>query len=353
MYLEEGCYVDLVTPFKKDGRVDYKALEKNIHFCIKEGVSGIFLVGLAGESPTLTGREHKEVLKRGTAFARCFGGQGVEVFCGTGSNSLKEALEYTRAAKNSGCDGVVLVDPYYNRPPSKHLKMHYRDIAAKNRLLKIVPCTFPSLTGTSLAPEDLRDIDSANICGVIREVQRSYRDVKEVKEVCSADFGIFSAQDDKTLKMMSDKSIGSRGVFSVVANIAPRAVQSMTEALLEGNMAKARSINEALKPFYRIIHVGEVRVVDKKNIVDRYPSPLPIKALMRGMGIIEGDCRLPLYKMSGGGVSQVREAVKIVWQKNPWVLEPMQHYYGVNIEERICEDRCWEEVTNKNSEAVF
>ncbi len=353
MYLEEGCYTDMVTPFKKDGKIDYCGLAKNIRFQVKEGVTGIFLVGLAGESPTLSAREHKNLLKKGVALAREYGGESLEVFCGTGSNSLVEALDYTKAAKEAGCDGAVLIEPYYNRPPSKHIRQHYLDIAAQNRRLKMIPCTFPSLTGTSLDPQDLRDIDSANICGIVSEIRDSYSDVREIKKICSVDFAIFSAQDEKTLKMISDKSIAARGVFSVVANIAPWAIQRMIALLSNGKIKEAKKINRALDPLYRIVNIKDARVVGRKTIVDRYPSPIPIKAVMMAMGIPSGECRLPLYKMSGGGVSQAREAVKSVWQNNPWILDPLQDYYDIDIEERIYQNSYWEEVADKNHQAAY
>lgn len=335
MYLEEGCYVDTVTPFHPGGKVDYRGLEQNVKFT-SQAVTGICLVGMAGESPTLSGAQHKEVLKRGTAYTREAKGKEIVVIGGTGSNALREAIEYTKAAKEAGCDGVTLIDPYYSRPPSVQLKENYYEaISKKFPLLKIIPCSFPSRTGTSLSPEDLRDIDSGNICGVLREVKDSFNDLREIRKVCRPDFAIFSIQDEKTLKIVSDREINGRGVFSVVANIAPFAVQRLLYYVKKGEIKKARLIDRALKPLYEIMTIKEPRFFDGKIIVDYYPVPITVKTAMNILGLPAGICRFPLGNMPASAVNQITEALKKVWIESPWVLEPIEDFYNVKIEERL------------------
>ena len=335
MYLDEGCYVDMITPFYQSGKIDYRGLEKNINF-VSQVVTGICLVGMAGESPTLSGAQHKEVLKRGTEFARESKGEKIVVIAGTGSNALHEALDYTSAAKKVGCDGVILVDPYYNRPPSIQLRdNYYKAIAKKFPLLKIIPCSFPSRTGTTLTPEDLRDIDSANICGVLREVKDNLTDLREIKKVCRPDFAIFSVQDEKTLKIVGDKEIKGRGSFSVVANIAPFAVQKMLEYLEIGEVKRARLIDRALKPLYEAMTIKEPRAVDGKIIVDYYPIPITVKTAMNILGMPAGVCRFPLGSMPLSAVNQIKEALRKIWIDNPWVLMPVEKFYGVKMEKRL------------------
>jgi 4-hydroxy-tetrahydrodipicolinate synthase len=247
MYLEEGCYVDMVTPFYPSGKVDYRGLQKNVKF-VSRAVTGICLVGMAGESPTLSGNQHKEVLKRGTAYAREVKGKEIVVIAGTGSNALREACEYTRAAKEAECDGVTLIDPYYSCPPSLQLKeFYYQEISKQFPRLILIPFSFPSRTGTFITPQDLRDIDGSNICGVIREVRDNFNDLREIRKVCRPDFAILSIQDEKTLKIVSDKEIKGRGAFSTIANLAPFAVQGMLDYVKKGEMKKSTSYRQGIK----------------------------------------------------------------------------------------------------------
>jgi 4-hydroxy-tetrahydrodipicolinate synthase len=335
MYLEAGCYVDMVTPFFPSGRIDYRGLEKNIKF-VSDAVTGVCFVGMAGESPTLSGAQHKELLKRGTLYVKKLKGEKITVIGGTGSNSLHEAFEYTQVAKKVGCDGVFLVDPYYNRPPSIQLKEnYYLAIAKKHPLLKIIPCSFPSRTGTMLTPEDLKDIDSGNICGVLREVKDSYNDLREIRKVCRPDFAIFCMQDEKTLKIVRDETIKGRGVFSVVANIVPHAVQKMLDYLELRDFKKARVIDHALQPLYSVMTIKDPRMIDGKVIVDYYPVPITIKTAMNILGMPAGICRFPLGNMSLSGTNQIKEALRKIWIDNPWALEPVEDFYKIKIEDRL------------------
>ncbi len=335
MYLDAGCYVDMITPFHPGGKVDYLGLEKNINF-VSQVAIGICLVGMAGESPTLSNFQHKEVLKKGTDYARKVGGKKIAVIGGTGSNSLDEAFEYTRAAREAGCDGVLLVDPYYNKPPSIQLRdNYYKAIAKKFPLLKVIPCSFPSRTGTKLTPEDLRDIDSGNICGVLQEIKDSFNDLREIRKACRPDFAIFSIQDEKTLKIVRDEDIKGRGVFSVVANIAPFAVQEMLDSLEVRNFKKARLINRALTSLYDVMSIKVPRMVDRKVIVDYYPVPVTTKTVMNLLGMPAGICRFPLSDLPLSGKNQIKEALRKIWIENPWILEPVEEFYNVKMGERL------------------
>ncbi len=339
---ESGCYTDLVTPFKEsDQRVDWRGLRKNIDFQIKEGVQGIIVLGLAGESSTVSPGEHGMLLKKSTAHVS---GRAC-IIGGAGSNSLKEALVYTGKAQEAGCEGVLLVEPYFNLPSSIQMRdEYYREVAKKFPRMKIIPCSFPSRTGSFLTPQDLKVLDKEvpGVCGTIREVRGNYDDLSEVRKVCRPDFAIFSAQDERTYKMMVNSSVKAQGVFSVIGNIAPGAVQKMVEHMLHGKFKDARKINNALKPLYEVVIVKEPVMVEQKVIVNFFPIPVSIKIMMKGLGLPSGNCRSPLRKTPLGAKNKVREALRRVWQENRWVLEPLESFYEIDIRERLEKDEVWQ-----------
>jgi 4-hydroxy-tetrahydrodipicolinate synthase len=120
-----------------------------------------------------------------------------------------------------------------------------------------------------------------------------------------------------------------------VANIAPFAVQRMLDYAKKGEIKKARLIDRALKPLYEAMTVKEPRIVSDKIIVDYYPIPITIKTAMNILGMPAGICRFPLGEMPLSGVNQIKEALKKTWIENPWILEPVQDFYNVKIEERL------------------
>lgn len=339
-----GCLTAIVTPFNPNGSVDWPGLQNNIKFQISQGVQGVVPVGTTGESPTLTPEEHALVLARTVDFSN----GRIFILAGCGSNSTEEALHYTGVAAGVGCDGVLLVDCYYNGPSSLELrKEYYGPIAAKFPELNIVSYVITGRTGCALSVEDLAILawKYPNFIAV-KDANGDLERMRRTRELVPPDFKIFSGDDDITFSMMTIPNIGAEGVISVIANIAPWAVQQMCKEVLGINIISAANLRNALDPLFRLVSVTTPRqkiiLGQEVIIVDKFRNPVPIKTMMRGLGMPAGVCRRPLGRMTPQGVEEVRNGLKNVWQNNPEILKPIEDFYGVSISERLADDIIWQ-----------
>jgi 4-hydroxy-tetrahydrodipicolinate synthase len=335
----EGCWTAMVTPFDRKGEVDFEGLEKNIRFQMENGAN-LVPTGTTGESPTLDWREHDRVITRTAKLAK---GKAF-VIAGTGSNSTKEALRGTKHAVEVGAQGALLVDCYYNGPSSLEMRTQYYELIAKAfRKALIVPYVIPGRTGTKLEVEDLAII------------HRKFKNVRAVKEatgdlgrmaktrtLLGEDFDILSGDDDKTYEMMTLNNIRASGVISVTSNAFPGPVGEMVKAILSGDMEKANRLKTVLDPLFRVVTVNTIESYEGFEVPAKFRNPLPIKTMMKGLGMPSGACRPPLGKMTAKGVEAIRNALKEVYEMDKTVFTPIRDFYKVNIEERLSNDRYWE-----------
>jgi 4-hydroxy-tetrahydrodipicolinate synthase len=334
----EGVWTALVTPFNRKGEIDFEGLEKNLQFQIANGAN-LVPTGTTGESPTLDWREHDRVISRVVKAAK---GKAF-VIAGTGSNSTKEALRGTKHAVEVGAEGALLVDCYYNGPSSLELRTQYYEVIAKAfRKIFVVPYIIPGRTGTKLEVEDLAIL------------HRKFKNVRAVKEatgdldrmaktriLCGEDFDILSGDDDKTFEMMTRSDIRASGVISVMSNIVPGAIGEMVKAILKGEMERANALKEILDPLFKVVTVNTIESYEGFEVPIKFRNPLPIKTMMKGLGLPAGPCRPPLGKMTPKGIEVVRNALKAVYEKDKEVLRPIQDFYRINVEERLTNDRYW------------
>lgn len=346
----EGAWTALATPFAEENEIDWEGFQKNVEFQISQGITGILPVGTTGESPTLAWEEHTQVISNCLDICQ----KKCAVMAGTGSNSTQEALKATEEAKNAGVESVLLMDCYYNGPSSLELrKEYYTKIAQAYPEIYIVPYIIPGRTGTALSPEDLAILSQE--CPNVRAVKEATGDLERMsrtRELIGEDFDILSGDDDLTFEMMIDPRIKSSGVISVISNVTPAAVEEMTRKVAGGNVSEARAIQEALQPLFGIVTVKckNERILSRKRkvvIEDKVRNPLPIKTLMNGLGMSAGQCRQPLGKMTRTGVEIIRDAAKLVWNKNPQILEPIEKVYEVDIAERLANDAYWDMLAYK------
>ncbi len=334
----EGCWTAMVTPFNRKGEVDYEGLEKNARFLIENG-SNLVPTGTTGESPTLDWKEHGRVITKAVKLAR---GKAF-VIAGTGSNSTQEALRGTKHAVEVGAQGALLVDCYYNGPSSLELRTEYYEIVARAfRKIFIVPYVIPGRTGTKLEVEDLAIL------------HRKYKNVRSVKEatadlgrmaktrsLCGDDFDILSGDDDKTFEMMTHSDIRASGVISVMSNIVPGPISAMVMAILKGDMERADYLRKVLDPLFKVVTVNTMESYEGFEVPCKFRNPVAIKTMMKGLGMPSGHCRQPLGKMTPKGVEIVRNALKAVYEKDKEILNPIQEFYKVSLEERIYKDKYW------------
>ncbi len=338
-----GCYTALITPMTSIGEVDYEGLHKLIDFQISEGIEGILAVGTTGESPTLDWNEHHKVTERVHEYieTRCL------TIAGTGSNSTQEALEGTAHAQTVGINCVLLVDPYYNGPSSLEIRTEYIEpIARKFPNVQVIPYIIPGRTGTQLLPQDIamahRQYPNVN---TVKEATGDLENMRLTRKLCGPEFNIVSGDDDKTYAMMTSPDIAATGVISVISNIAPRAVNEMTQHLLNGQTEKGRKIHEALQPLFNIVTVKTQEQTPFGPTTCKARNPIACKTLMNILGMPSGPCRQPLGKMTKNGLNVVLNNARKVYEDTPKILRPIEKYFKVDLKDRLYEESYWKGLT--------
>ena len=282
----KGAIVAIVTPFKKNGRVDEDRFRELIEFQIKNGTDGIVPCGTTGESSTLSHKEHDKVIEIAVEQTR----KRVPVIAGTGSNSTDEAIRLTKHAHQVGADGVLSVCPYYNRPTQEGLYQHYRKIA-ESVPIPVIVYNIPGRTGVNCMPETLARLAKiSNIVGV-KEASGSIKQMSDVILHCGKKFTVLSGDDAFTLPLMG---IGGHGVISVISNVAPADMAALVDAAAAGKWAKARELHYRMSPLIDSLFIET--------------NPTPVKALLSMMGKIEYEVRLPLARLSEANYEKLRKA---------------------------------------------
>lgn len=299
-----GTHTALVTPFN-DGRIDEVALERLVKRQIKGGVDGIVPVGTTGESATLDYEEHIRVIQLAVATVKSTiaGGPGnkPKVIAGTGGNSTKEAIELTQAAEKVGADASLQVAPYYNKPTQEGMFQHFRAVARSTRM-PIILYSIPGRCGIEIAVDTVKRLveECPNIMG-IKEAGGNPDRVSQLRADLGPKFTILCGDDSLTLPFMA---VGAEGVISVASNIMPSEVVCMVHADLmgshdandSGHTAIARKLHQRLYPLFKALFIET--------------NPIPVKAALAMMGLIEEEYRLPLCPMG----KENREKLRLVLQ---------------------------------------
>ncbi len=283
-----GTFTAIVTPFR-GGKIDVAALERLIHFQIRGGVDGIVPVGTTGESPTLDYEEHIEVIRLSIKFA----GRRIRVLAGTGGNSTSEAVYLTKQAEKAGAHGSLQVAPYYNKPSQEGLYQHFREVARQTRL-PVVLYSIPGRCGVEIGVDTVQRLarDCRNIIG-IKEAGGSADRVSQLRAALGPRFEIMSGDDPLTLPFMA---VGAQGVISVASNVIPRDVARMVKAFLAGRPAAAIKLHQKYYALFKDLFIET--------------NPLPVKAALAMMGMIQEEYRLPLVPMN----PKSREALRKTMQ---------------------------------------
>ena len=282
-----GAMTALVTPFR-DREVDTRALEALVEAQIAGGINALVPCGSTGEAATLTHEEHLAVVR---AVVRAARGR-LPVIAGTGSNSTAEAIRLTRGAEEAGADAALLISPYYNRPTQDGIYRHYAAVADATGL-PLILYNIPGRTGSNITPDTIARLARLpNIAGV-KEASGNLAQVLEIIDESGADFGIYSGDDILTLPIMA---AGGHGVIAVGANLMPRAYVELTDALLAGDLERARMQNHRLLPLMMALTL-EV-------------NPIPVKTALAMMGQCADEFRLPLTPMSPGARVRLEDVLR-------------------------------------------
>jgi len=270
-----GSIVAIVTPFK-NGAVDEEKLRELVEFQIAGGTDAIVPCGTTGESSTLDYEEHDRVIEVVVQQVN----KRVPVIAGTGSNSTNEAIEMTAHAKKIGADGALLVTPYYNKPTQEGLYHHYKAIATAVSL-PIVVYSVQGRTGVNLEPLTLKRLaEIDNIVGV-KEASGNLAQVAAIVHHVPERFAVLSGDDAVTIAVIA---LGGRGLISTSGNEIPGEMAHIVRNSLDGNFAAARDIQ---RRFFALMEV---------NFIES--NPIPVKAAMAAMGLLEPVWRLPLVPPS-------------------------------------------------------
>ena len=275
----QGSLVAIVTPMHADGELDLVSLKKLIDWHVESGTAAIVIVGTTGESPTVTVDEHCMLIK--TTVDHVAG--RIKVVAGTGANSTKEAIELTRFAKSAGADASLSVVPYYNKPTQEGLYQHFRTIAEAVDLPMIL-YNVPGRTVADMATATtLRLAEVHGIVGIkdaTGDIARGSDLIRRLRNVGKR-FAVYSGNDDSALALMA---MGSDGVISVTANVAPKPMADMCRAALAGDFVKARAINDRLMPLHFDLFVEA--------------NPIPAKWVLARMGRCGATTRLPMTPLT-------------------------------------------------------
>jgi len=270
-----GSMVALVTPMRADGALDFVALKRLVEWHIAEGTDVIVSVGTTGESATLDVNEHLAVIEHTLEYVA----GRIPVIAGTGANSTREAIELSSQAVSLGVDGCLLVTPYYNKPTQEGLYRHYLSIAEAVPA-PLVLYNVPGRTACDMQPSTVERLaDVANIVG-IKEASGSLARTEELVARLGGRVAVYSGDDAAREVMLQ----GGRGVISVTANVAPRAMAEMCKAALAGDAARAAALDAPLAELHQKLFVES--------------NPIPVKFVLHAMGMIEAGIRLPLTWLS-------------------------------------------------------
>jgi 4-hydroxy-tetrahydrodipicolinate synthase len=238
----KGSLVAIISPMHEDGGIDLDAYRRLIEWHIAEGTHGIVAVGTTGESPTVDVDEHNELIRVAVETVR----KRVPVIAGTGGNSTAEAIELTQHAKKVGADATLQVVPYYNKPSQEGMYRHFKTVA-ETVDLPVILYNVPGRTVADLATDTtLRLATVPGIVG-IKDATGDLARGTDLLRRAPKQFAVYSGNDDSALALML---VGGHGVISVTANVAPRLMSELTRAALEGNIARAREINNQLLPLH-------------------------------------------------------------------------------------------------------
>ena len=283
----QGTGTAMVTPFKADGSVDEQALRRFVDFQISEGIDMLIPCGTTGEGATLESDETDRVIQIVVEQAR----GRVPVVAGAGSNSTAKAIHNTKRAKKLGADGVLSVGPYYNKPTQEGYYQHFKAIAEAEDI-PIIVYNIPGRTGSNIeAGTMLRIAEISNIVAV-KESSGNIQQIMEIIRECPADFNVLAGDDFIALSVIA---VGGSGVVSVVSNEVPGMMSTMIDTARKGDFGKARELHYKLLPLMNA------------NFVES--SPIPVKAALAMMGMMDEKCRLPLVPMTAANREKFRRVV--------------------------------------------
>jgi 4-hydroxy-tetrahydrodipicolinate synthase len=285
-----GCGTALVTPFRRDQSLDEETLRKLVRRQVDAGINFLVPCGTTGESPTLTRAEHLRVVEIAVEEA----GGRIPVLAGAGGYNTSEVIELAKELEHVGADGILSVTPYYNKPTQEGLYQHYRAIADAIRL-PIVVYSVQGRTGVNVEPATLARLAQIETIVGVKEASGNIGQMANVLHEVPKHFTVLSGDDAVTIPLIA---LGGRGVISVVSNEIPGRMTQLAQCCLHGDFEGARVIQARYLPLMNV------------NFVES--NPIPVKAAMGLMGLLDPVYRLPMCPPSSASLAKIEKVLEAV-----------------------------------------
>ena len=283
-----GAGVAIITPFTKEGKVNYPALKTILEYQIAHGTDAIVICGTTGESATLSHEEHTEAIH----FTVETVAHRIPVIAGTGSNDTAYALHLSNEAEKIGVDGLLMVTPYYNKASQAGLIKHYTYLADRVST-PIIIYNVPSRTGCEVKPETYAELSKHKMIYAAKEASGNISTIAKTISLCEKDFAIYSGNDDQITAIMS---LGGKGVISVLSNVAPQVAHNIAAAALAGDFEQSRKL--------------QIEYLELCNALFMDVNPIPVKQAMNMMGFDAGPLRMPLCEMNEANTAKLKAVME-------------------------------------------
>jgi 4-hydroxy-tetrahydrodipicolinate synthase len=283
-----GCGTALVTPFSKNSEVDYVAFRKLVRRQIADGIHFLVPLGTTGETPCL---EDKEKLQLVEITVEESGGR-IPVVVGVGSNNTKHVMHNIHFFSKMNVDGFLVVTPYYNKPTQQGMINHFTTVAGSTDK-PIIMYNVPARTSVNMAAETALKLAEVKNIIATKEASSNYAQISEIIRNAPKGFSVLSGNDDETLSLVAT---GAKGLISVASNIAPKLMSEFLNKLLNGEMDEAKDLHHKLTPLFKNCFVES--------------NPIPVKAGMHKMGLLENVLRAPLYASTDSTLKTMESTLK-------------------------------------------
>jgi len=278
----------MVTPFRKDHAIDLDRARELASWLVDNGSDAVVVAGSTGESPTLTHKEKAELFR---AVGEAIRGRG-KLICGTGTYSTAETLELTQAAEDAGADGLLVVTPYYNKPPQRGLIAHFERIADATDL-PIIVYNIPGRTATRIEHDTLLQLARRSNIVAVKDSTGDFQGISKLIAEAPEGFEVYSGDDWATFGYVC---LGAVGVVSVASHLVGPQIRQMVDLIETGDVPAARKIHEGLSPLFNALFVTS--------------NPIPLKAALEMVGRPAGDPRLPLVPATADERDRIGKALK-------------------------------------------
>lgn len=283
-----GAGVAIITPFTKEGKVNFPALKTILEYQIAHGTDAIVICGTTGESATLSHEEHTEAIR----FTVETVAHRIPVIAGTGSNDTAYALHLSNEAEKIGVDGLLMVTPYYNKASQAGLIKHYTYLADRVST-PIIIYNVPSRTGCDVKPETYAELSKHKMIYAAKEASGNISSIAKTISLCEKDFTIYSGNDDQITAIMS---LGGKGVISVLSNVAPQVAHDIAASALAGDFEQSRKL--------------QIEYLELCNALFMDVNPIPVKQAMNMMGFDAGPLRMPLCEMNEANTAKLKAVME-------------------------------------------